>query len=65
MVELKSRVESGKDSFNDLQRYNKTFSPKARAPFKTQSHQVIPVAVFRDINNPLMAKAQENKINIE
>lgn len=58
--EVKRRVESGNGSLNDHKIYNLTFAPKAQAPFKTQSHHVIPVGVFTKVNNPLVASAMSD-----
>ena len=61
LLDVKARVEMGKGSFNDHQIYNKTFVPTVQGPFKTQSHHVIPVAVFEDITgSELVATAMQD-----
>ncbi|MDP1803208.1 MAG: AHH domain-containing protein [Bacteroidota bacterium] len=61
LLDVKARVEMGKGSFNDHQLYNKTFAPKVQVPYLTQSHHVIPVAVFEDIaGSELVASAMQD-----
>lgn len=57
---VRRRVEAGHGSPNDHKIYNAVLGPKSQAPFKTQSHHVIPIAAFTDISNPLFALASKD-----
>ncbi len=58
--QVKYRVETGQGSFNDHKIYNENFAPRSQGPFKTQKHHVIPVAVFEDVSQPLIAIASKD-----
>jgi hypothetical protein len=59
--QIKQRVESGQGTYIDHVIYNSRFGKPGQSPFKTQSHHVIPVALFTDVSgSKLVALAMKD-----